>query len=135
MKKRLRQRDAFRPAEYAGAPSGWRARVHEIIFGIDTPAGRAFDIGLVAAILLSILVVVLDSVPAIGGPYAQLMYALEWFFTLLFTIEYAARLATLRHPLRYAMSFYGLIDLLSVLPTYISLLVPGSEAAARVQNL
>lgn len=135
MKTQLRQRDAFRPVECGGPPEGWRARVHEIIFGIDTPAGRAFDIGLVVAILLSILVVVLDSVPAIGGPYAELMYGLEWFFTLLFTIEYGARLATVRHPLRYAISFYGLIDLLSVLPTYISLLVPGSEALLDIRIL
>ena len=130
-----RRRDAFRPVECGGAPGSWRARVHEVIFGIDTPAGRAFDIGLVVAILLSILVVVLDSVPAIGGPYAEPMYALEWFFTLLFTVEYGARLATVRHPLRYAFSFYGLIDLLSVLPTYISLLVPGSEALLDIRIL
>jgi voltage-gated potassium channel len=123
------------PGEYGGPPGGWRARVHEIIFGIDTVAGRAFDIALVVAILLSILVVVLDSVPAIGGRHADLMYALEWFFTLLFTIEYAARLATVPHPLRYAVSFYGLIDLLSVLPTYISLLVPGSEALLDIRIL
>lgn len=135
MKKQFRQRDAFYPAEYGGAAGGWRARLHEIIFGIDTRAGRAFDIGLVVAILLSILVVVLDSVPAIGGPYAEPMYALEWFFTLLFTVEYAARLATVRHPWRYAVSFYGLIDLLSVLPTYVSLLVPGSEALLDIRIL
>ena len=135
MKKPVTPRDAFHPAEYGGPAGGWRARVHEIIFGIDTVAGRAFDIGLVVAILLSILVVVLDSVPAIGRPHADLMYALEWFFTLLFTVEYAARLATVRHPLRYAVSFYGLIDLLSVLPTYISLLVPGSEALLDIRIL
>ncbi|MGJ9420345.1 ion transporter [Massilia sp. CMS3.1] len=129
------QRDAFHPVEHGGPPGGWRARIHEIIFGIDTPAGRAFDIGLVAAILLSILVVVLDSVPAVGGRHARLMYALEWFFTLLFTVEYAARLATVRQPWRYAVSFYGLIDLLSVLPTYISLLVPGSEALLDIRIL
>jgi voltage-gated potassium channel len=135
MKKPVRQRDAFHSGEYGGAPGGWRARVHEIIFGVDTVAGRAFDIALVVAILLSILVVVLDSVPAIGGPHADLMYALEWLFTLLFTVEYAARLATVRHPLRYAFSFYGLIDLLAVLPTYISLLVPGSEALIDIRIL
>ena len=135
MKKPVSRRDAFHPAEYGGPAGGWRARVHEIIFGIDTVAGRAFDIALVGAILLSILVVVLDSVPAIGGRHADLMYALEWFFTLLFTVEYAARLATVRHPLRYAISFYGLIDLLSVLPTYISLLVPGSEALLDIRIL
>ncbi|MFC0253996.1 ion transporter [Massilia consociata] len=135
MKQRNRQRDAFYPVQCAGAPGSWRARLHEIIFGIDTPAGRAFDIGLVVAILLSILVVVLDSVPSIGGPHRKLMYGLEWFFTLLFTVEYVARLATVRHPLRYALSFYGLIDLLSVLPTYISLLVPGSEALLDIRIL
>lgn len=129
------QRDAFRPAEYAGPAEGWRARVFEVIFGIDTQAGRVFDIALVVAILLSILTVVLDSVPSIGGPHAELMYALEWFFTLLFTVEYAARLATIKHPVRYALSFYGLIDLLSVLPTYISLLVPGSEALLDIRIL
>ncbi|MFC5479694.1 ion transporter [Massilia suwonensis] len=135
MKSHPRQRDAFYPVECAGSPGGWRARVHEIIFGIDTPAGRAFDIGLVIAILLSILVVVLDSVPAIGGRHAEAMLVLEWLFTLLFTVEYAARLATVRHPLRYAVSFYGLIDLLSVLPTYVSLLVPGSEALIDIRIL
>jgi voltage-gated potassium channel len=135
MKKTYPQRDAFHPVEHSGAAGGWRARVHEIIFGIDTAAGRAFDIGLVVAILLSILVVVLDSVPAIGGPHEDVMYVLEWCFTLLFTVEYAARLATVRHPLRYAMSFYGLIDLLSVLPTYVSLLVPGSEALLDIRIL
>lgn len=135
MKKQLRQNDAFHPVEHGGASGSWRARVHEVIFGIDTPAGRAFDIGLVVAILLSILVVVLDSVRAISGPHAEMMYAVEWFFTLLFTLEYGVRLATVRYPLRYAISFYGLIDLLSVIPTYISLLVPGSEALLDIRIL
>lgn len=135
MRVKNRERDAFFPTGYAGQPGGWRARVHEIIFGIDTPAGRAFDIGLVVAILLSILVVVLDSVPVIRAQHKDLMYALEWGFTLLFTVEYLARLATVRHPLRYALSFYGVIDLLSVLPTYVSLLVPGSEALLDIRIL
>ena len=129
------QHDAFHPVECAGPAGGPRARVHEVIFGIDTPAGRVFDIGLVIAILLSILVVVLDSVPVIGGPHAQLMNGLEWFFTLLFTIEYVARLVTVRHPLRYAFSFYGLIDLMSLLPTYVSLLIPGTEALLDIRIL
>jgi len=128
-------RDAFHPVECAGEANGWRARVHEVIFGIDTPAGRAFDIALVVTILLSILVVVLDSVPAIRAEHKDLMHWLEWGFTLLFTLEYAARLATVRHPLRYALSFYGIIDLLSVLPTYVSLLVPGSEALLDIRIL
>jgi voltage-gated potassium channel len=135
MKNPLRPRKAFDPIEYRGPRGGWRARIHEVVFGNDTPAGRAFDIGLVVAILLSILVVILDSVPAIGGRHPQLMRALEWFFTLLFSVEYLARLATVKNPLRYALSFYGLIDLLSVLPTYVSLLVPGSEALLDIRIL
>jgi len=127
--------DAFFPVGHAGPPGGWRARLHRIIFGIDTRAGRAFDIGLVAAILLSILVVVLDSVPSIRVRHAELMNVLEWGFTLLFTAEYLARLVTVRQPLRYALSFYGIIDLLSVLPTYVSLLVPGSEALLDIRIL
>ncbi|MEW6763315.1 MAG: ion transporter [Pseudomonadota bacterium] len=135
MKRARGARDAFYPVECAGPEGGWRSRVHEVIFGIDTPAGRAFDIALVVAILLSILVVILDSVPSIGSTYAGLLYGLEWFFTVLFTVEYAARLLTVRRPLRYALSFYGMIDLLSVMPTYVSLLVPGSEALLDIRIL
>ena len=135
MKRGQHPRDAFHPVECAGPPGGWRSRVHEVIFGIDTPAGRAFDIALVVAILLSILVVILDSVPAIGSAHAGLLYGVEWFFTVLFTVEYLARLATVRRPLRYALSFYGMIDLLSVMPTYVSLLVPGSEALLDIRIL
>ncbi len=116
-------------------PDGWRARMFDVIFGVDTPAGRRFDIALVAAILLSILVVVLDSVPSIGGRHPTPMAVLEWSFTLLFTLEYLARLACVQRPLRYAASFFGVIDLVSVLPTYFSLLVPGSEMLLDIRIL
>lgn len=135
MTPQKRKRDSFTPGDYAGPAGGWRAHLYEIIFGIDTRAGRAFDIALVVAIMLSILVVVLDSVPTIRARHTDLMRSLEWGFTLLFTVEYIARLATVRHPLRYALSFYGLIDLLSVLPTYVSLLLPGSEALLDIRIL
>jgi len=119
-----------------GRPAGgWRARMFDVIFGTDTPAGKRFDIALVCLILLSILVVVLDSVPSIGGPYAGPMSVLEWTFTLLFTVEYIARLVCIRRPLRYARSFYGVIDLVSVLPTYLSLLLPGSQVFLDVRIL
>jgi voltage-gated potassium channel len=118
-----------------GRAEGWRGRMYDLIFLSDSPAGRRFDIVLIAAILLSILVVVLESVPAIGVPYAPTMRVLEWFFTLLFSAEYLARLLCVRHPLRYATSFFGLVDLLSVLPTYISLLVPGSQALLDIRIL
>jgi voltage-gated potassium channel len=126
---------ATRPARYGRPAGGWRARMYDIIFQSDTAAGRRFDIALVAAILLSILVVVLESVPAIGHRHAGTMHVLEWGFTLLFTFEYLARLVCVRQPLRYATSFYGIIDLLSVLPTYFSLLVPGSQALLDIRIL
>jgi voltage-gated potassium channel len=119
-----------------GRPAGgWRARMFDVIFGIDTPAGRRFDIALVVIILLSILTVVLDSVPAIGRRYAVQMSVLEWTFTLFFTLEYIARLVCVQRPVRYARSFYGVIDLVSVLPTWISLLVPGSQVFLDVRIL
>jgi voltage-gated potassium channel len=123
-----------RPARY-GRPDGWRGRLYDVIFLSDSTAGRRFDIGLVVAILLSILVVVLDSVPMIRERHTDLMHVLEWGFTLLFTIEYVARLLCVRQPLRYAASFYGIVDLLSVLPTFVSLLVPGSEALLDIRIL
>ncbi len=119
-----------------GRPAdGWRARMFDVIFGTDTTAGRRFDLALVAIILLSILTVVLDSVPAIGRRYAAQMSVLEWTFTIFFTLEYIARLVCVQRPVRYARSFYGVIDLVSVLPTWISLLVPGSQVFLDVRIL
>jgi len=119
-----------------GRPAGgWRARMFDVIFGVDTPAGRRFDIALVVIILLSILTVVLDSVPDIGRRYAVQMSVLEWTFTIFFTLEYIARLVCVQRPMRYARSFYGVIDLVSVLPTWISLLVPGSQVFLDVRIL
>ena len=123
------------PASYGKPAGGLRARMFEIIFESDTPAGRRFDKALIALILLSILVVILESVPQIGGRYEVVMRVLEWTFTLLFTLEYVARLACVRRPLRYARSFFGVVDLVSVLPTYISLLVPGSAVLLDIRIL
>jgi voltage-gated potassium channel len=123
------------PASYGKPRDGWRRHLYNIIFESDTAAGRRFDIVLLVAILASILVVVLDSVPAFGVEHDIIMYDLEWAFTLLFSLEYVARLACVQHPLRYATSFYGIIDLLSVLPTYMSLLVPGSAVLLDIRIL
>lgn len=101
-----------------------RQKLHDIIFEHDKPAARAFDIALIVAILLSTLVVILDSVPAVFAEYGEWLYTAEWFFTLLFTVEYLLRLWTFPRPLAYARSFYGVIDLLAVLPTYLSVLFP-----------
>jgi voltage-gated potassium channel len=121
--------------QFGKPPAGWRRRLYNVIFEADTAAGRNFDIALVIAILLSILVVVLDSVPRIHSVHSDTMNALEWGITLLFTAEYIARLASVRHPLRYATSFFGIIDLLSVLPTYCSLFVPEAAALLDIRIL
>lgn len=101
-----------------------RQRLHDIIFQHDDPAERAFDVVVIAAILLSVLVVMLDSVASISARYGAILYVAEWFFTLLFTAEYLLRLWTARKPLAYARSFYGVVDLLSVLPTWLSIFFP-----------
>jgi voltage-gated potassium channel len=101
-----------------------RERLHDIIFQHDDTAERAFDIVVMCAILLSVLVVMLDSVASISATYGRWLYVAEWFFTGLFTLEYLLRLWTARDRLGYARSFYGMVDLLSVLPTWLSILFP-----------
>ncbi len=108
-------------------PESWRQRVHEIIFEADTPAGKTFDVLLIASILISVAAVMLDSIGAIRVQFSAQLYAIEWFFTLLFTIEYILRLSCVGRPLKYATSFFGVVDLLAIVPTYLSLLVPGSQ--------
>ncbi len=107
--------------------AGWRARLHEIIFEADTRAGRLFDFALIWLILLSVATVILESVRHVREQYGELLYALEWLFTLLFTVEYLLRLMSVRRPLRYATSFFGVVDLLAIIPTYVSIFVPGSQ--------
>jgi len=98
-----------------------------IIFETGSPAGKAFDVGLILCILISVLAVLLDSVASLHDRYGTFLYAVEWFFTVLFTVEYAARLWCIQQPLRYAKSFYGVVDLLGILPTYLSLLVADTQ--------
>jgi voltage-gated potassium channel len=105
-----------------------RARLHEIIFEADTPAGKAFDVALLLAIAASVAAVMLESVAPIRERYGRQLYLVEWFFTILFTIEYVLRLFCVRYPLRYARSFFGIVDLLAVLPTYLSALLPGAQS-------
>ncbi|MEE8575216.1 MAG: ion transporter [Thermodesulfobacteriota bacterium] len=107
--------------------TGWRQDLHEVIFEADTPAGKFFDVALVVCIILSVLAVMLDSVGAIRADFGEVLYTLEWAFTILFTIEYVLRLVCVGRPLGYATSFFGVIDLLAILPTYISLLLPSTK--------
>ncbi|MCB0322680.1 MAG: ion transporter [Bdellovibrionales bacterium] len=105
----------------------WQVRLGHIIYESDTPAGKAFDVVLLVAIVASVLVVMLDSVQAVASRHGTLLLRLEWFFTVLFSLEYALRVLTAHTPRRYVFSFYGLVDLLAVVPTYVSLLAPGSQ--------
>jgi len=114
---------------------GWRLRLYTIIFEADTRAGRLFDQWLIAVILASVVAVVVDSVQGAADRYHLWFNALEWLFTVAFTLEYLARLACVRHPWRYALSFYGVIDLLALLPTYVALLVPEVHALIDVRVL
>jgi voltage-gated potassium channel len=118
-------------AQWLGKPaSGRRRRLFEIVFESDTPAGRRFDILLIAMIMLSVAAVLADSVDAIAAKYGGLLTSMEWLFTAFFTVEYIARLACVERPMRYVRSFYGIVDLLAVLPTYLAFFFP--EAALLI---
>lgn len=105
----------------------WQLTIHEIIFEADTRSGKIFDISLIVIISLSVITVIFDSVKEINQVYGEFLYTLEWIFTIVFTIEYVLRLISVGRPIQYATSFFGVIDLLAILPTYFSLLFPGSQ--------
>jgi voltage-gated potassium channel len=114
---------------------GWQNRLHTVIFEADTPAGWAFDVALIVCILASVATVMLESVPSVRVRHQAALDALEWGFTVLFTAEYVLRLLAVRRPLGYATSFYGVIDLLAILPTYLSLFIPRAESLITVRVL
>ncbi|MEW6703919.1 MAG: ion transporter [Pseudomonadota bacterium] len=116
-------------------PQGWRRALHRVVFESDTHAGRIFDIVVIAAIVLSVAVVIVDSVEGLLREHRPALDAAEWLFTVLFTVEYLARLVSVQRPLRYATSFYGVIDLLSVLPTYLAVFVPDAHLLIDVRIL
>lgn len=116
--------------------TSWRTRLHEIIFEADTPAGKAFDVALIVVIFASVAVVVISTLPSAKvEPYSWIYRGLEWCFTGIFLVEYILRLMIVRRPMRYALSFYGIIDLLSILPALIGLIVPGGERLLVVRTL
>ncbi len=104
-----------------------RNKLYEIIFEADTPAGKWFDIVLLWGIILSVLVVFLESISELRSDYGDIFYYLEWFFTILFTFEYFLRIVSIKKASSYIFSFYGVIDLLAILPTYLSLVIVGSQ--------
>jgi voltage-gated potassium channel len=124
------------PDHPLGRPrGGWRLALYRVIFESDTPAGRRFDVVLVVLILASVFAVILDSVVELQHRWDLALHGLEWFFTAAFTLEYLLRLVCVRRPMRYARSFFGVIDLLAVLPTWLAVLVPGVQALLDVRVL
>jgi voltage-gated potassium channel len=122
-----------RATHYPDSP--WRRRLYAVIFEADTPAGKTFDVSLLVVIISSIVVVCLESVDSIRAVYAPLLIGLEWVFTILFTLEYILRLLCTRRPFTYARSFFGVVDLVSIVPTYLSLLLPGTQYLLVVRIL
>ena len=113
----------------------WKEKVHEVIYEADTPAGKLFDVILLLVILLSILLVMLESIESIGTKYAYILDVAEWVITILFSIEYLARIISVKKPKTYIFSFYGIIDLLSTIPKYISLFVLGTHSLVALRAL
>jgi len=115
--------------------TNWKTKLHEIIYEADTPAGKLFDIVLLFVIIASIVLVMLESVKSINESYHDLLNVLEWVITILFSIEYIARIVTVQKPIKYISSFYGIIDLLSTIPKYISLIFAGTHALVALRAL
>lgn len=120
---------------YQTSRQAWRQRIRTVIFGADTPAGKAFDVALLLAIATSVAVVMLESVAELGERYRFLLRGAEWVFTVAFTMEYVLRLVSVDRPARYARSFFGLVDLLSIIPTYLSLLLSGAQSLLVIRVL
>jgi voltage-gated potassium channel len=113
----------------------WRHRLHEIIFEADTKMGKAFDVALLVLIVLSVVLVMLESISAYQEVYGYWFRVLEWILTIFFTIEYILRLICVYHPKRYALSFFGIVDLLSILPTYLTLIIPNASYFMAVRAM
>lgn len=112
-----------------------KAKLREIIFGVSTPAGKNFDVILIIFIVLSILMVILESVPSYQSKYGKIFYIIEWVITIFFTIEYFLRIWIVKKPTRYIFSFYGIIDFLSILPSFLGLYFSRTHSLAVIRGL
>jgi voltage-gated potassium channel len=108
-------------------PSTWKLRLYEIVFEADTPAGKAFDITLLVLIILSTITVMVETMPEVPGRYAEMLFVAEWFFTIIFTIEFLLRIISVPRKGKYIFSFLGIIDFLSILPTYLAIFISGAQ--------
>jgi voltage-gated potassium channel len=122
------------PPPSLAASHPFKSRLFEVIFEADTRAGKAFDVALLIVILASIVVVMLETVASIELHYGLALFVAEWIFTVLFTIEYVLRIVAVDRPKSYIFSFFGVVDLLAILPTYLSLLVPGSQSLMAIRS-
>ena len=120
---------------YSKEMSPFREHIKIIIFGTDSRAGKLFDLVLIITIILSIITVLLDSVNEYSQIYGNIFKVAEWIFTIMFTLEYAMRIYCIRRPVSYMLSFFWIIDLLAVLPTYLSLFIPGTEVLVVIRVL
>ena len=116
-------------------PSGLKSRLYEIVFESDTPAGKTYDIVLLICIVASVIVVALESISTLPIPFDRWLYILEWFFTIVFTIDYIARLWIVKRKRQYIFSFFGIIDLLSILPTYLGLFLVGAQSLMVIRSI
>src|SRR5688572_19593456 len=116
-------------------PTSWRSRLHETIYESNTAAGKAFDVALLVLIVASIVVVMLDSVKSYNARYGHILYVMEWVFTGFFTLEYILRLISIRKPLLYVTSFLGIIDLLAIIPSYLSIFIVGAQSLLVLRAL
>jgi len=114
---------------------GFKERIHEIIFEADTREGKAFDVALLIAILLSVIVVMLETTKSVADRFYTLLHVIEWVLTIFFTIEYILRLWVVHKPIKYATSFYGVVDLLAILPTYLSIIITGAQSLLVIRVL
>ncbi len=112
--------------QYADFP-GWRGKLNDVIFGTESPAGRTFDVALIVVIVSSVIAVMLESITGVRLAFSNELRILEWVFTILFTVEYLLRLICAAKPFRYATSFFGVVDLMATIPTYLSLIIPGAQ--------
>ncbi len=113
----------------------WQSKLHEIIYEADTPAGKLFDVVLLFMIVFSVGIVMIDSIPEYHRLYGDIFYIIEWIVTIAFTIEYILRIISISRPLKYVVSFLGIIDLLSILPAFLSLIISGSQTLLIVRAL
>ena len=118
-----------------GKPSSLKSRLYEIVFESDTPAGKTYDIGLLICIVVSVIVVAMESISTLPIQFDRWLYILEWFFTIIFTLDYIARLWIVNRKRQYIFSFFGIIDLLSILPTYLGLFLVGAQSFMVIRSI